>query len=352
MNKKRILLTGGGTAGHVTPNIALIPELRKTGYEIHYIGTAAGIERELMARENVHYHSIPAGKLRRYFDVKNVTDIIQIGLGFLKALYLVAKIKPRVLFSKGGFVSCPVVWASWIFRAGVIVHESDISPGLANKLSLPFAGKICYSFPETAAYLPKRKAVQTGIPVRETLLAGSQGKGRSLCGFNDAKPVIMVIGGSQGASAINSCVRDALDQLLVDFNVCHICGRGNKTDAHPGVAQFEYVTNELADLFALADVVISRAGATTLFELLALHKPALLIPLPLSASRGDQILNARSFEKQGFSRVLEQEKMTPETLEENIRAVYSDRLFMVSRMKEKVSMNGTERVMEEIRKIA
>jgi UDP-N-acetylglucosamine--N-acetylmuramyl-(pentapeptide) pyrophosphoryl-undecaprenol N-acetylglucosamine transferase len=239
MRRKRILLAGGGTAGHVTPNIALLPALREIGFEIHYIGTSAGIEHELAARENVSFHSIPAGKLRRYFDLKNITDVLKIGAGFLKSLYLVAKIKPAVLFSKGGFVSCPVVWASWVCGVPVIVHESDISPGLANRLSLPFAKKICYSFPETARYLPQGKAIRTGIPVRETLLAGDREKGRTLCGFTDAKPVIIVIGGSQGAQAINSCVRKAFDRLLVDFNVCHICGRGNRAEDRPGVAQFE-----------------------------------------------------------------------------------------------------------------
>lgn len=351
MNQKRILLTGGGTAGHVTPNIALIPKLRELGYEIHYIGTAAGIERELMAQEKVCFHAIPAGKLRRYFDLKNITDILLIGLGFVKALFFVATIRPKLLFSKGGFVSCPVVWASWVCRVPVIVHESDISPGLANKLSLPFAHTICYSFPETASYLPRRNAVQTGIPVRESLLAGIREKGRSLCGFKDAKPVIMVIGGSQGAQAVNACVRGAFGRLLQDFNICHVCGKGNKADDQPGVAQFEYVTDDLKDLFALADVVISRAGATTLFELLALRKPALLIPLPLGASRGDQILNARSFEKQGYSRVLEQEKMTPETLVQSIRTVYAERNLMIGKMKELALGSGTESVLEEIEKV-
>jgi UDP-N-acetylglucosamine--N-acetylmuramyl-(pentapeptide) pyrophosphoryl-undecaprenol N-acetylglucosamine transferase len=324
--------------------------LRDRGYEIHYIGTAAGIERELALREHVYYHSIPAGKLRRYFDLRNISDILRIVFGFMKALYLVSKIKPRVLFSKGGFVSCPVVWASWCLRVPVVVHESDISPGLANRLSLPFARKICYSFPETAKHLPENKAVRTGIPVRAALLAGDREKGRAYCGFKDAKPVIMVIGGSQGAQAINACVRGAFEKLSTEFNICHICGKGNRAEDRPGVTQFEYVTIELADLFALAEVVISRAGATTLFELLALGKPALLIPLPLGASRGDQILNARSFEKQGFSCVLEQEKMTPDTLVESVGKVYSDRKFMIKRINETEGINAVEKVIETIEK--
>jgi UDP-N-acetylglucosamine--N-acetylmuramyl-(pentapeptide) pyrophosphoryl-undecaprenol N-acetylglucosamine transferase len=348
MNKKHILLTGGGTAGHVTPNLALLPRLRELGYTVSYIGTAAGIERELAVREGVRYYSIPAGKLRRYLDLKNITDIIRIKLGFLKSLFIIAKIRPQVLFSKGGFVSCPVVWASWLLRVPVIIHESDLSPGLANKLSLPFAAKICYSFPETAAHLPPRKAVETGIPVRETLLSGDPEKGRALCGFTDRKPVVMVVGGSQGAQAINACLRESLDRLLLEFNVCHLCGKGNLATPRPGYAQFEYVNNELADLFALADVAISRAGATTLFELLAVKKPALLIPLPLSASRGDQLLNAASFEKQGFSRVLPQEKMTADSLTESIRTVFTEREGLICRMKERSAQDAIGKIIAVI----
>jgi len=365
MRGKRILLTGGGTAGHVTPNIALLPLLRKRGYAISYIGTAQGIERDLIAREAVPYYTVPAGKLRRYSDIRNITDIIRIKIGFFKSLALAAKIRPDILFSKGGFVSCPVVWASWVLRIPVVIHESDISPGLANKLSLPFAARICYSFPETAAHLPEKKSILTGIPVRETLLRGNGEKGRSLCGFGDRKPVVMVIGGSQGAQAINAAVREALGRLLPEFNVCHLCGRGNLVENSApsapaaggpirplgGYAQFEYVNEELADLFALADVAVSRAGATTLFELLALKKPALLIPLPLSASRGDQILNAASFEKQGWSRVLPQERMTPESLVENISAVFKDRTKMIDSMKEKAPATGTEKIIALIEEI-
>jgi UDP-N-acetylglucosamine--N-acetylmuramyl-(pentapeptide) pyrophosphoryl-undecaprenol N-acetylglucosamine transferase len=361
MNKKRILLTGGGTAGHVTPNLALLPRLRALGYDVSAIGTAQGMERGLLSAERVAYHAIPAGKLRRYLDIRNVTDIVRIKIGFLKSLFIIAKIKPSVCFSKGGFVSCPVVWASWFLRVPVVIHESDLSPGLANRLSLPFASAVCYSFPETAPRLPARTSFLTGIPVRETLMRGDAEKGRALCGFTDRKPVIVVTGGSQGAQAVNAAVRGALDRLLPEFNVCHICGKGNLAPLVPaaggparpsgGYAQFEYVNQELADLFALADAVVSRAGATTLFELLALRKPALLIPLPLGASRGDQILNAASFEKHGWSRVLPQEKMTPETLIENIRRVFQNRQTMISSITSSAPANGTEKVIEVIERI-
>ena len=348
---RRILLTGGGTAGHVTPNLALLPGLRAAGYAVSYAGTRRGIERELLTKENVPYYAIPAGKLRRYIDFKNLTDVVRIGLGFLASLALVARLRPHLLFSKGGFVSCPVVWASWALRVPVVIHESDISPGLANRLSLPFASKICHSFPETAAHLPKNKAVLTGVPVRESLLAGDGARGRALCGFTDEKPVVLVTGGSQGAAAVNECVRKALDNLLPEFNVCHLCGRGNLADTRAGYRQFEYVTNDLADLFACADAVISRAGATTIFELVALRKPNLLIPLPLSASRGDQILNARSFAKLGWSRVLLQEEMTPDSLAGAIREVYKNREAMAAAMKKTGAANGTAGVMAVIEEI-
>jgi UDP-N-acetylglucosamine--N-acetylmuramyl-(pentapeptide) pyrophosphoryl-undecaprenol N-acetylglucosamine transferase len=352
MDNKRILLTGGGTAGHVTPNMALLPRLRALGYKVSYIGTEAGIERRLLAGEQVEYHAIPAGKLRRYSDIKNLTDIVRIKLGFLKSLFIIARIRPDVCFSKGGFVSCPVVWASWVLRVPVVIHESDISPGLANRLSLPFASAVCYSFPETAAHLPRRTSVQTGIPVRETLVRGDGEKGRAFCGFEDRKPVILVTGGSQGAQAINAVVRGALDALLRDFNICHLCGSGNLAPGRPGYAQFEYVNAELADLFALAGAVVSRAGATTLFELLALRKAALLVPLPLGASRGDQILNAHSFEKQGWSRVLPQDLMTPESLAAAIREVFNTREKMIAAIKEKAPPNGTENVIGVIERVA
>ena len=312
-----IVLTGGGTAGHVTPNIALLPALKSAGYHIHYIGTAEGIERRLIEAENISYHTIPAGKLRRYIDWQNITDIARIKLGFLKALFLLARIKPNVVFSKGGFVTPPVVWAAWILRIPVIIHESDITPGLANKLALPFAKRICYAFAETAKHLPNNKATHTGIPVRTELHNGDPQKGRTLCGFNTHKPVLLIIGGSQGSQAINTAIRTALTTLLETFQICHLYGRGNldtSLNQTTGYAQFEYVSDDLPHLFAATDFVISRAGATTLFELLTLHKPALLIPLSARVSRGDQILNAQSFQNSGYSLVLSEDDLTPETL--------------------------------------
>ncbi len=346
-----IVMTGGGTAGHVTPNVALIPKLEALGFEIHYVGRKSGVERELIEQTGIPYHFISAGKLRRYFDLRNVTDIFFIALGFVKSLYLIRKLRPRVVFSKGGFVSCPLVWAAWVNRVPVIIHESDITPGLANRLCMPFSDRICFSFPETEDKLDREKATYTGIPVRETLLLGNKTEGRHICGFTDSKPIVLVVGGSQGSEAINRTVRAALDDLLAEFNVCHICGPGKmraELGANTGYRQFEYADQELAHLLAMADVVVSRAGATMLFELLELKKATLLIPLSLKASRGDQILNARSFEKRGFSQVLVEEDLDVRSLIDGITRAYSNRNVMIEAMNSAGSVDGINRVIKVI----
>ena len=300
---KKIVLTGGGTAGHVTPNIALLPKLRELGYEIHYIGSYDGIEKKLIADFDIPYYGISTGKLRRYFDVKNFTDPFRVVKGFSEAKKILKQIKPDIVFSKGGFVSVPVVRAAASLKIPCIIHESDMTPGLANKLCIPVATKVCCNFPETLQNLPADKAVLTGSPIRGELTKGNKIAGLDLCGFSANQPVIMVIGGSLGAANVNKAVRDALPALLKDFQVVHLCGQGKVDNLllnTKGYKQFEYVKAELKDLFAMADVVISRAGANAICELLALKKPNLLIPL-VSGSRGDQILNAKSFEAQGFS---------------------------------------------------
>jgi UDP-N-acetylglucosamine--N-acetylmuramyl-(pentapeptide) pyrophosphoryl-undecaprenol N-acetylglucosamine transferase len=348
---KKIILTGGGTSGHVTPNIALIPELKKQGFEIHYIATEDGMERKLIEKEGIPYHPISAGKLRRYLDIKNFTDTIKISKGFFQALSIINRLKPQVVFSKGGFVSCPVVWAAKLKGVPVIIHESDMTPGLANKLSIPFAKKVCYNFPETAKYLPKEKAVATGLPVRKSLLTGNVEKGREICGFSGDKPVIMVTGGSQGSVFLNNAVRGSLNELLKKYQVCHICGKGHIDEKYNnirGYKQFEYVNEEQPHIFAMSDLVISRAGATSLYELLALKKPNILVPLSKSASRGDQILNAASFKKQGFSFVIVEEELNKDMFVENINKTYQNRHNYINAMSKISSMDGTSRVMDII----
>lgn len=325
---KRIILTGGGTAGHVTPNIALIPFLKELGYDIQYIGSHTGIEKELIEPFKIPYHGISTGKLRRYLSAQNLTDPFRVLKGISDANKLIRDLKPDVIFSKGGFVSVPVVLAGKRNKVPVIIHESDMTPGLANKLSIPSATKVCCNFPETLEHLPKEKAVLTGSPIRQEILTGDKEAALKFCGFTADKPVILVIGGSLGAVAVNNAVRAALPELLESFQIVHLCGKG-KVDASfentPGYKQFEYIKDELRDIFAMTDIVISRAGANAICELLALHKPNILIPLSANASRGDQILNARSFERQGFSIVLEEEEVTKETLFEAVQKLYENR---------------------------
>ena len=332
---KRIVLTGGGTAGHVTPCIALLPELKKNDYEIHYIGSYNGIERKLIEECNIPYYGISSGKLRRYFDLKNFSDPFKVVKGYFEARKILKKLKPDIVFSKGGFVTVPVVMAAKRLDIPVIIHESDVTPGLANKLAIPAATKVCANFPETLQYLPEGKAVLTGTPIRRELFAGNKIKGIDYCGFTLNKPVIMIIGGSLGSKKINETIRGMLPTLLKDFQIIHICGKGNldeKLADTTGYVQFEFVNEELSNLFAAADLVISRAGANAICELLALKKPNILIPLPANASRGDQILNAESFEKQGFSYVIQEENISVITLLNGIKSVLESKQDYINAM--------------------
>lgn len=352
---KRIVLTGGGTAGHVTPNIALIPRLKELGYDIHYIGSYEGIEKKLIEEMGIPYYGISSGKLRRYFDLKNFSDPFRVVKGYGQASSLLRKLKPDIVFSKGGFVAVPVVLAAKRRHIPVIIHESDMTPGLANKLAIPSATKVCCNFPETLKYLPAEKAVLTGSPIRRELLTGNKAAALDFCGFTAGKPVLMVIGGSLGSANVNQAVRGILPVLLEKFQVIHLCGAG-KLDAAlentAGYVQYEYIKKELADLFALADIVISRAGANAICELLALRKPALLIPLGSNASRGDQILNAESFRSQGFCEVLLEENLTPELLTETVFKLYDSRAGYIAAMEKSSQSNAVEKISSLIEETA
>lgn len=348
---KKIILTGGGTAGHVTPNIALIPELQKREYEIYYVGSKDGIETKLMADFDIPYFGISSGKLRRYFDVKNFTDPVRILKGYAEAAKIMKKIKPDVVFSKGGFVTVPVVLAAKRKKVPCVLHESDLSPGLANRLCIPSATAICANFPETLSHLPEEKAHLTGSPIRKELFSGNRLKGLDFCGFHAAKPVILVIGGSLGSVRVNEAVRDILPQLLENYQVIHLCGKDKLDESladTEGYVQFEYIQKELCDLLDAADLVISRAGANAICELLALHKPNILIPLSLEASRGDQILNAESFEKQGFSYVIREEELTGQKLLEAVDEVYGKKSAYISSMEASDQHNAVLRVADVI----
>ncbi|MCM1542804.1 MAG: undecaprenyldiphospho-muramoylpentapeptide beta-N-acetylglucosaminyltransferase [Blautia sp.] len=345
---KKIVLTGGGTAGHVTPNIALLPALRDAGYEITYMGSYDGIEKKLISDFNIPYVGISTGKFRRYLDLQNFTDPFRVIKGFSEARKFLKTYRPDVVFSKGGFVSVPVVRAAASLHIPCIIHESDMTPGLANKLCVSAAAKICCNFPETLKLLPQNKAVLTGSPIRAELFQGNKLAGLDMCGFTANKPVIMVTGGSLGASNVNKAVRDALPKLLTDFQVVHLCGKDKMDNlllTTPGYKQFEYIKSELKNLFAMADVVISRAGANAICELLALKKPNILIPLPASSSRGDQILNAQSFESQGFSMVISEDDLLTDLLVNKVHELYSTRQTYVEAMSKSGQMDSIKTIM-------
>lgn len=351
---KKIVLTGGGTAGHVTPNIALLPSLQEAGYEITYVGSYDGIEKRLIADFDIPYVGISTGKFRRYLDPKNLTDPFRVMKGFVQAKKFLKEYQPDVLFSKGGFVSVPVVRAAASLHIPCIIHESDMTPGLANKLCIPVAKNVCCNFPETLKLLPENKAVLTGSPIREELSRGDRLAGLNMCGFTANKPVIMVIGGSLGAANVNKAVREALPGLLEDFQVVHLCGKDKMDNlllTTPGYKQFEYIKTELKDLFAMADLVISRAGANAICELLALKKPNILIPLPAASSRGDQLLNAQSFEAQGFSIVINEDDLTTNLLIDKVHELYFNRQTYMETMSNSTQLDSIKTIMKLIEDI-
>lgn len=343
---KKIVMTGGGTAGHVTPNIALFPALRAEDYEIHYIGSFDGIEKKLIEDFDVPYYGISTGKFRRYFDPKNFSDPFRVMKGFFEARKILKHIKPDVVFSKGGFVSVPVVRAAASLKIPCIIHESDMTPGLANKLCIPVSRKICCNFPETFDMLPPEKAVLTGSPIREELSTGNKEAGLAFCGFNHEKPVIMVMGGSQGAAAVNQAIRDALPKLLEKYQVVHLCGKDKMDNlllTVPGYKQFEYIKEEMKDLLAMADLVISRSGANAISEILALRKPNILIPLP--SGRGDQLLNADSYESQGFSIVINEDDLTTKVLLQKVEELWQNKETYVKTMSESKQRDAIGQIM-------
>ena len=350
---KRIVLTGGGTAGHVSPNQALIPLLLKEGWEVHYIGTKAGIERTLIEpMEGVTYHAVSSGKLRRYFDLKNFTDPFRVIAGALQSVAIIGKLKPSIVFSKGGFVSVPVVVGGALCRVPVVMHESDITPGLANKLCKPFAKAICTTFPECAKLLGS-KGLLTGTPLRASIFSGKREKGLSLAGFDGSKPVLMMIGGSLGAQTVNAALREALPELTKKFDVLHVCGKGNKDESLenlPGYRQFEYLSDELPDAFACADIVLSRAGSNSLSELMALKKPMLLIPY--HSGRGDQVLNANSLKARGLAHVMIQSDMNAKSLVTALDALWDERELLTQRLAALPDADGTKAVLDQIHKYA
>ncbi|MCR5837500.1 MAG: undecaprenyldiphospho-muramoylpentapeptide beta-N-acetylglucosaminyltransferase [Lachnospiraceae bacterium] len=350
---KKIILTGGGTAGHVTPNIALVPRLKEAGYEVEYIGSYNGMEKELVENAGLKYYGISSGKFRRYFSLKNFTDPFRVIKGYFEAKKLMKELQPDVLFSKGGFVSVPVVMAAHSAKVPTIIHESDMTPGLANKIAIKFASKVCHTFPETGKYVGK-KGVFTGSPIRAELYEGDKNVAMKMCDFDSTKPILLVTGGSLGAKKVNDAIREALPELLKDFQIAHLCGKekyDKSLEGTKGYAQFEYISSEMKDFFAMADIIVSRAGSNSICEIAALAKPNVLIPLSAKVSRGDQILNANSFEKQGLSVVIDEDTMTTSTLVKAINEVYNNRAKYVDAMKKSDFGNGINNIIDLITSI-
>lgn len=317
---KSIAFTGGGTAGHVIPNLPLMDLARAQGFQIVYFGAKNAFEEQFIRQKNIPFYPIACGKLRRYFSLKTLLEPFKIFLGIGQAYRSLKRLKIQLVFSKGGFVAFPVVVAAWLARIPVIAHESDKTPGLANRLSYPFVSLICVSFDTTLALFKNaKKAIVTGTPIRTSLLEGDSQKGLDFCQFDNHKPCILVMGGSMGAQALNTFIRRSLKPLTASYNIIHLCGKGKIDPAylhHSGYKQLEYADENLNDLLAAARIIISRAGANALFEILALKKPHILIPLPKKASRGDQIENAFYFAEKGVSLVLEEEALSENRLVE------------------------------------
>ncbi len=344
---KKIVLTGGGTAGHVTPNIAILDKLIELDYEIHYIGQRNSVEerliRQLPSKYGVKFHRISAGKLRREKGLKpaakNFADLFKVAIGTFEARQAISNIEPNIIFSKGGFVAVPVVLAGKLSGTPVVVHESDITPGLTNKIALRFAENVCVSFDETSYYIKKaykKDSVITGTPVRKEIFEGDKIEGRKICNFDiKNKTKVLVMGGSTGSHFINSIVRDCIKKgLLDDYNVIHIVGPSNidNSVSAKNYKQFEYLNSELPDVLAYADLVVTRAGANTIFEMFSLRKPHLLIPLSRKVSRGDQIENARSFEGKGYSAVIQEEDVNAESLVQAIKDLDQNQTNYINNM--------------------
>lgn len=335
---KKILFTGGGSGGHVTLNLGLIPLFLENGWQVVYIGSKTGIEKELVCKiSGVRYYAIETGKLRRYLSWENIKDMFKVPVGILQATKIIFKEKPDIVFSKGGFVSLPVVIGGFLNRRKIFMHESDVTPGLANKLSLPFVHKFFTTFIETKNYVKNKEKVEYVGPVlSDRLYNGDKERALDMLNFNTEKPIIMFVGGSLGAKSLNRAVEKNIEQLLEKYQVIHLCGKGQRCNIMAqGYKQYEFVDAELKDFMAASDVVISRSGSNAIFELWSLKKPMLLVPLPSTSSRGEQSLNARSFEKQGFAEVLKDEDLEKTgLLLKAIDRVYEERKAMAQKMAE------------------
>ena len=344
----KIVLTGGGTAGHVIPHLALLEDLKGAFSDIYYIGSKSGIEKVIIENEKIPYYGITVVKLKRKLSFSNLMIPFKLIKGISEAKKVLRSLKPDIVFSKGGFVSVPVVMAAKRLKIPVVLHESDMTMGLANRISIRYCKKVLTTFESTAKNIKKGKGVFTGAPIRPKLYKGSKEKGLKQLNFKEVKPVLLVIGGSSGAVIINEILRKNLNSLN-SFNVVHITGRGNKlyeleSGAYRQIEFFE----SIEDIFAAADLIVSRAGSNAITEFLALKKPALLIPLPKGVSRGDQVLNAGYFEKKGYSLVLQQACLTGDNFISKINELIRKKQVLIFNMSGAKNTDGTKKIAFEI----
>ena len=317
------VFAGGGTGGHIYPGLAVCDELRSLSHKnnqtikIIWLGNSSGMDKDLVEKSGSvdEFIGIPSGKLRRYFSFKNFTDFFKIFAGLVKSFFVLLKVKPVVLFSKGGFVSVPPCMAAKCLKIPVFTHECDFTPGLATRLNSRFATKILVSYEETKKFLgaeKAKKAVVTGNPVRPVFYETNPENGKKFLfenrsDYNPEKPILLVLGGSLGAHQINELVAENLDWLTERFNVVHQCG-AKDADAmpkhHEGYFLHPFIYKEMSDVISCADSILSRAGANSIWEASVLGKPMVLIPLCGSGTRGDQVDNAKFFEEKGAALVL------------------------------------------------
>jgi UDP-N-acetylglucosamine--N-acetylmuramyl-(pentapeptide) pyrophosphoryl-undecaprenol N-acetylglucosamine transferase len=374
----RIIVTGGGTGGHVSPAVAVITRLRERStaegwpLELLFIGSVAGIERRTMAGLDVPYVPIRTGKLRRYLSLHTPVDLlVRLPAGAVQALSAVRRFKPDVIFSTGGYVCVPTVIAGWMLRVPALTHEQTALVGLANRIAGKFSRRVAVSYPRSLDYFPKGKAIVTGNPLRPTLLRGDRVRAAALFHQDLERPTVYVTGGAQGSHAINMAVRDALPILLDCCQLIHQCGEGpdgsgedlkalnQAKQALPAElkARYQvqpYLGDEIADVYALASLVVGRAGAGTVNELANLGKPSLLIPLP-GAAGGEQEANARALEKEGGAVVLLQSDLTANTLVKAVCGLIGDpaRLASMPYGALKLSTSGAaDRIINELLQLA
>ncbi len=349
-----VAFTGGGTGGHVFPGIAVYEKLSllsQGACDCFWIGSRGGIEEDILKRFSIPYEGIHAGKLRRYFSFRNITDVAKILAGYVEARRILKKKRPCVLFSKGGFVSVPPVVAAHRLGIPVVTHESDLEPGLATRINSRFADLICVAYEKTCTSFPpemRAKLVVTGNPVREEIRKGDRERGRAALGVPEGKKVLLVLGGSLGARAVNELIEAVLDELLPHCFVVHQMGSlSYKPSAKEGYVTKALFEGDFPDVLMASDLVVSRSGAGTLWENAVCRKPAILIPLGMGSSRGDQVKNAALFAEIGAARVLDEEGLSPDRLRDEILSLLKDEKEL-ARMKEALAGFATTAAASDI----